>query len=213
REGAKRRSLRRPRKHALDVRLRRHAGRTSCRSAAAIHGRRTAAEGAHRGRTPATSARNPRAASALARTPDTLPRTHAASARTPAASARTSLVGAWVARRRASVAVAAAEQLGLELVLVQELVALRAVALREPRGLRDVAFGHLEQMREVLELDAVARLRERQELLLLAAQRALHERRRDQRCGREHDALVDDVAELADVARPGRRHHQLHRLL
>src|SRR5690606_29085392 len=92
--------------------------------------------------------------------------------------------------RRPSVRIVAAEELGLELVLVQKLVELGAVTLREPCGLRDVAFGHLEQVREVLELELVPGLRERQEGLLLTPQRALHEARGNQRRGGKHDALV-----------------------
>src|SRR5690606_20436214 len=87
------------------------------------------------------------------------------------------------------------KEVRLELVLVQQLVELRAVALREPRGLSDVALRHLEQVRQVFELEAIARLRKRQELLLFAPQRPLDEARRNQRRGREHDALIDDVAE------------------
>src|SRR5690606_4404323 len=62
--------------------------------------------------------------------------------------------------------ISAPKELRLELVLVQQLVELRAVALREPRGLSDVALRHLEQVRQVFELEAIARLRKRQELLL-----------------------------------------------
>src|SRR5690606_9595313 len=94
--------------------------------------------------------------------------------------------GAPVARNL--LGISAPKELRLELVLVPQLVDLRAVALREPRGLSDVALRHREQVRQVFELEAIARLRKRQELLLFAPQRPLDEARRNQRRGREHDA-------------------------
>jgi hypothetical protein len=52
---------------------------------------------------------------------------------------------------------------------MQELVELRAIALRKPSGLRDVPFGHLEKMREIVELEPIAGDGEREEGSLVRA--------------------------------------------
>src|SRR5688572_3703906 len=48
------------------------------------------------------------------------------------------------------------EQLRVELMALQQLVELGAVALGETRSLRDVAFGDLQQSREILALEFLA---------------------------------------------------------
>src|SRR5947207_12842385 len=69
----------------------------------------------------------------------------------------------------------------LEPVALQQFVEFRTIALREQRGLRDVAAGDLEQPYQVIELELLARLLEGDEGARILAPCALHERRRDHR--------------------------------
>src|SRR5258708_2700764 len=57
-------------------------------------------------------------------------------------------------------ALAALENLRVELVTPEQLVELGAVALGEPRRLRDVALGDLQELRQVFALEAAARVLE-----------------------------------------------------
>src|SRR5690606_3928208 len=66
------------------------------------------------------------------------------------------------------------ELLGIELVPAEQLVEVRAVALREPRRLAHVAARDLQQLREVVARERVPRLRERRQRVRLLAERAAH---------------------------------------
>src|SRR5690606_20375365 len=65
------------------------------------------------------------------------------------------------------------ERRRLEPVALEQLVELGAVAPGEPRRLRDVARGDLQQLHEVVVLEAAARLLERGELPALMLDRVL----------------------------------------
>ncbi len=67
----------------------------------------------------------------------------------------------------------------LEAVPLEQLVELRAVAVREPGRLGDVASRHAQDAHEVLALESPARFLERSQRLGLLAQRLLHQGRRD----------------------------------
>src|SRR5258706_16420193 len=70
------------------------------------------------------------------------------------------------------------EDRGFDAVALQELVELGAVAARELRRLRDAALGELEDAREVVALEALARVLERRHLVHLHLYRLLDERLR-----------------------------------
>src|SRR5262249_39016174 len=96
-------------------------------------------------------------------------------------------------------------------VALEELVELRAVATRELRGLRDAAVRELEDAREVVALEALARVLERRHLVHLHLDRLLDERARDHFRRAERDGLLDHVVELAHVAGPARLGEELER--
>src|SRR5260221_13638697 len=57
------------------------------------------------------------------------------------------------------------EQSRIEIVPLQQVVELAAIALREPRRLAHVASGQPQQLRQVVELEALLRIVERCEFL------------------------------------------------
>ena len=122
--------------------------------------------------------------------------------RQPVAGAVVVLTGVRARPRRKS--------LGLKRVPAQQLVEFRPVALGQPRGLRDVALRHLEKVGKIVELEAVAGGRERQEGRSFE-RKGRRRGSRGSRRRRQGDALVDDVAKLANVAGPARRHQRLDR--
>ena len=88
---------------------------------------------------------------------------------------------------------------------LQKLVELGAIALRQPRRLSHVAIGDSEDLRQILALEFSPRVLEGGKLALLMLNRGLHQRRRyDRRCRKRH-RLLDDVVELAHIARSWRR--------
>src|SRR4051812_40315712 len=103
------------------------------------------------------------------------------------------------------------EELGIELVTLQELVELGAVALGEACRLGHVAFGDPEDLREILALEFAPGVFERRELALLVLDRSLHERSGNERRRRERDRLLHHVVELSHVAGPRRRHERFGR--
>ena len=84
----------------------------------------------------------------------------------------------------------------------QQLVEIRAVALGKPRCLAHVAPGDLQDLREIAARELVARLVERGQLALRAAEALLHQFHGDDRCLRQGHVLPDHVRQLADIARP-----------
>src|SRR5258706_15449121 len=99
----------------------------------------------------------------------------------------------------------------LDAVALQQLVELGAIAARECRRLGDAALGELQDAREVIALEALARVLERRHLVHLDLDGLLDERLRDDLRRAERDRLLDHVVELAHVARPLRLHQELER--
>src|SRR5262249_18193255 len=95
------------------------------------------------------------------------------------------------------------EHLRLELVALEQLVELRAVALRELGCLRDAASRDAQYADKVLAFEGATRLLERGKLGRLLLQRLLHQRGRNHAGSAKRDHLLDHVDELPHVARPG----------
>ena len=91
----------------------------------------------------------------------------------------------------------------------QQLVEIRAIALREPRRLAHVAARDLQQLRQVVARELVARFRERRQRVGLLAERAADLLGGDHAHRRQRDVLPHDVVELANVAGPVARDEQL----
>src|SRR5258706_11996313 len=87
----------------------------------------------------------------------------------------------------------------LDAVALQELVELRAVAARELRRLRHAAVRELENAREVVALEALARILERSHLVHFDLDGLLDEGSRNHVGRTQRDRLLDDVVELAHV--------------
>src|SRR5690606_163423 len=104
------------------------------------------------------------------------------------------------------------EGVGVQVVAWQELVEVGAIALGEPRRLAHVAHRDLQDLRQVIAGELVARLAERRQLARAFPERALHELAADDGRARQRDVLAHDVVELADVARPLRADQELDRL-
>src|SRR5882672_4107652 len=99
-----------------------------------------------------------------------------------------------------------------QLVTPEELVEVRAIALGETGRLAHVAARDLQDLREIIARELVARFVEGRELRRAAAERLLHEFRIDDRIPRQRDVVPHDVVELADVAGPFGRGEQFDRL-
>src|SRR5439155_16845449 len=99
-----------------------------------------------------------------------------------------------------------------EPVALQQLVELRAVALRKLRRLRDVSPGYLEKPREVIAFECFARLFESHQRGGVFLERLLDERRRDDGRRRQSDRLLEQVQKLPHIARPGCRNQRRHRI-
>ena len=103
----------------------------------------------------------------------------------------------------AAVAGRPAEHRRRQLVLLQQTVELGAVAVGDAGGVGDVAVGQLEKLHQVVALEALLCLGVGQRFDRRHAQGALDQGQRNQRRRRQRAGLLDDVVELADVARPG----------
>src|SRR5688572_8105569 len=79
------------------------------------------------------------------------------------------------------------EELRVQLMALQQFVELRAVAFGQPRGLRHVAVGDAQDLREVVALELAPRVFERRELGLLVLDRLLHQGHRYEGRGGERD--------------------------
>src|SRR5204862_6163246 len=90
-----------------------------------------------------------------------------------------------VPSRQKSSGLGVLEQFGVELVALEKLVELRAVALREPRRLGHVAIRDATDLSEVVAPELAARVLEGRELGLLVLYRLLGEGHRDERRGGE----------------------------
>src|SRR5258706_16076947 len=100
----------------------------------------------------------------------------------------------------------------LDAVALQQLVELGAIAAREFRRLSDAALGELEDAREVIALEALARVLERRHLVHLHLNGLLDEGLGNDLGRAQRDRLLDHVEELAHVAGPLRLDQQLERL-
>src|SRR6059036_1781760 len=94
------------------------------------------------------------------------------------------------------------EHLRLELVALEQLVELGAIALRELRRLGHAAAGDAQDANQVFALEGSPRLLERGELRGLLLQRLLDERGGHDARSAESNRLFDHVDELPHVARP-----------
>src|SRR5260221_9561224 len=103
------------------------------------------------------------------------------------------------------------EDRGLDAVALQELVELGAIAACELRRLGDAALGELEDARQVVAFETLARVLERSHLVHLDLYRLLDESLRDDLGRAERDRLLDHVVELAHVARPRALDQELER--
>ncbi|MEZ5459318.1 MAG: hypothetical protein R3E65_08430 [Steroidobacteraceae bacterium] len=81
-------------------------------------------------------------------------------------------------------------------MLESSLVEVRAIALREPRGLADAAAGDLQDLRQVAARELIARLVERGQATAGATERLLHQLDRNERRLRHGDRLPHHVVEL-----------------
>ncbi len=88
------------------------------------------------------------------------------------------------------------------MVLAEQAIELGAVALRQPRGLGDIAVAHLEQLGQIVALELFAGFGERQQGGGFEPQRSRHRGGRDAAGGTQRAALLDHVHELAHVAGP-----------
>src|SRR5689334_4552048 len=68
------------------------------------------------------------------------------------------------------------EEFWIELMSLQQLVELRAIALRQPRCLRHITVGNAQYLGEIFALELAPRFLERRELALLMLYRLLHKR-------------------------------------
>ena len=79
--------------------------------------------------------------------------------RTSLCKRRSLLLAAFFLLAAVAVVSIAAKEHRFQLVLAQELVEVRPVAVGEPRRLRHVALGHLQQAQQVVPLEAIARFK------------------------------------------------------
>ena len=78
--------------------------------------------------------------------------------------------------------------------------------------MRHVAAGDLQHAREIVALEGAPRRVERHQRRVVGVLHLAHQRRRDHVGRGERHRLLDDVQQLADVARPGRREQDAHGL-
>src|SRR5256885_11089671 len=101
------------------------------------------------------------------------------------------------------------EHLRLELVALEQLVELRAIALRELRRPGHAAAGDTQDPDQIFALERSPRFLEGRELRGLLLQRLLDQRSRHNPRRAERNRLFDHVAELPHVARPRRCEERL----
>src|SRR6185436_5841748 len=103
------------------------------------------------------------------------------------------------------------EQFGVEMMPLQKLVELGAIALGQSRRLGNIAPSDFQKFGEIVAFEFAARGLERRQFGSLSAYRVFHQRRRDDGRRRQGHRLLDYVVQLANVSGPGGFHQYFHR--
>lgn len=93
-----------------------------------------------------------------------------------------------------------------DMVPLQQLVKIGAVAIGDTSGLRDVAAGYLQQTDQIFLFEFAPRLGQGRNFVRGVLNRPLDQIGGDDRRRRQGDGLFDDVEQLADIAGPEALH-------